>query len=68
MADEINDEINRDTKVATLFREYPETVDYLLSLGLCECKDTFVLALKDVAKEKGINLDELLREIISRVR
>ncbi len=60
--------INADTKVSTLFREYPETVDYLLSLGLCECKDTFAKALRDVAMEKGIDLEELIRDIKSRVR
>ncbi len=62
------DGINADTKVATLFREYPETIDYLLSLGLCECNDTIVLALKDVAKGKSIDLDKLLREVKSRVK
>ncbi len=62
------DGINADTKVSTLFREYPETVDYLLSLGLCECKDTFAKALKDVAREKEIDLEELIRNIKSRVR
>ncbi|MEC4684985.1 MAG: hypothetical protein VST71_04530 [Nitrospirota bacterium] len=62
------DGINADTKVSTLFREYPETVDYLLSLGLCECKDTFAKALKDVASEKGLDLEEFLKEINSRVR
>ena len=64
----MSDEINADTKVVTLFREYPETVDYLLSLGLCECNDTLVLTLKDVAREKSIDLDKLLREVRSRVR
>lgn len=62
------DGINADTTVATLFREYPETIDYLLSLGLCECKDTVFMALKDVAREKSIDLDKLLREVKSRVR
>ncbi|GMT48298.1 hypothetical protein MNBD_NITROSPIRAE03-473 [hydrothermal vent metagenome] len=64
----VPDGINADTKVSTLFREYPETIDYLLSLGLCECKDTIVMALKEVAKEKGMDLDKLLREVKSRVR
>ncbi|NOZ25507.1 MAG: DUF1858 domain-containing protein [Nitrospirae bacterium] len=64
----MEDGINGDTKVATLFREYPETVDYLLSLGLCECKATFMMALRDVAKEKGIDLEDLLKEIRDRIR
>jgi len=67
MADEA-DEIDAETKIATLFREYPETIDYLLSLGLCECKATFMMALRDVAREKDIDLEELLREIKSRLR
>ncbi|VAX27066.1 hypothetical protein MNBD_NITROSPIRAE02-900, partial [hydrothermal vent metagenome] len=49
-------------------REYPETVDYLLSLGLCECKDTFAKALRDVSREKDLDLEDLLSEIKSRVR
>jgi len=64
----MTDGINADTKVSTLFREYPETVDYLLSLGLCECKDTFAMALRDVSKVKDIDLEVLLGEIKSRVR
>ncbi|GEM_PF-1833147 len=64
----MGDGIDAETKVATLFREYPETVDYLLSLGLCECKETFMMALGDVAREKGIDIEDLLQEIRARVR
>ncbi len=65
----MEDEIGADTKVMTLFREYPEVMDYLLSLGICECEgiEAMTRTLGAAAAERGLDLEEVLGEIRRRI-
>lgn len=61
-------EITPETKIVTLFREYPEVTDYLLDLGICSCEGIEALkrTLRDEAKERDLDLEKLLRELNRR--
>lgn len=67
-------QINSKTRVAEVMRRYPELTDYLLELGLCGCSFGFKpgrsiekLTLEEAAKEKGLELKNLLAELNRRI-
>ncbi len=64
-------EISGKTRVAELLREYPELMDYFLSLGLCGCEyghdSSYQWPLIKVSKEKKIPLEELISQIKERL-
>jgi len=60
--------ITADTKVEEVFRNYPKAIDYLLENNICECDfATMKRTLREVARERGLDLEELLRELNSRI-
>ncbi len=67
--------IGPKARVYEVIRRYPETTDYFLELGLCGCsigespgRRGVELTLEELAKERGIELEKLLKELLSRVR
>ena len=50
-------------------KNYPELTDYLMELGLCGCgiDSSLFWTVERVAKEKGLDLEDLLRELNKRV-
>lgn len=63
-------EINPNIRVSEILREYPELTDFMMDLGLCGCglDSNLNWSLARVAKEKGLNLSELLDEINVRIK
>ncbi|RMG00283.1 MAG: DUF1858 domain-containing protein [Nitrospirae bacterium] len=62
-------EITPDKRVSEILREYPELTDFMMDIGLCGCglDSNLNWSLARVAREKGLNLSELIDEIKSRV-
>ncbi len=60
--------ITPDTKVGEIFRNYPRAIDYLLEHNICECDfATMRRTLREVAEERGLDLDKLLKELNARI-
>ncbi len=60
--------IDAETTLETLFKEYPEVTDYLLSLGICECDGLYLRkTVAEVAEDRGMDVGELLRQIKRRI-
>ncbi len=70
MDNDLELEIGPRTKANEVMRLYPETTDYFVKLGICSCgfdgefgKLSIMKTLEDIAREKNIPLDELLKKI-----
>lgn len=63
------EEITAKTKIHEIMKAYPEVTDYLMELGLCGCgiDSSLLWTVERVAKEKGLNLEEILQELNKRV-
>ena len=66
--------IGPKARVYEVMRLYPETTDYFLELGLCGCsfgespgRRGVELTLEELAREKGLKLEELLKELRRRI-
>jgi iron-sulfur cluster repair protein YtfE (RIC family) len=59
--------ITPETKIGQIFREYPRAIDYLLEHNICECDfATMKRTLREVAEERGLDLEKLLEELNKR--
>lgn len=63
-------EISPDTRLGTLFRDYPELTDYLLDLGICSCEGIQAMkrTVRDEVRERKLDMDKVLEELNKRVR
>lgn len=61
--------ITSETKILKIFREYPETIDYLLNLGICECHglEGSERSIKEEVEKRELNIKEVLEELNRRV-
>ncbi|GBE54921.1 hypothetical protein BMS3Bbin15_01085 [archaeon BMS3Bbin15] len=61
--------ITAETKISQIFREYPEAIDYLLDLGICECHGLEGLrkSIKEEAECRELDIKEVLEELNRRV-
>ncbi len=60
--------ITPEMKIGQIFREYPEAIDYLLEHNICECDfTTMKRTLREVAEERGLDLEKLLQELNRRI-
>ncbi len=60
--------ITPETRVEEVFRNYPRAIDYLLENNICECDfATMKRTLREVAEERGLDLEKLLKELNSRI-
>jgi hypothetical protein len=69
----MNGKIHAKMRVFEVLRRYPRVTDYLMDLGLCGCgfgerfgMRSYHLTLEQVAREKKIDLSELLEELNKR--
>lgn len=58
-------EITPETRVYEIFKKYPEIVDYLLEIGICECAGLQGLkkTLREQAEELGMNVEEIVEKL-----
>jgi len=67
----MNMTIYASTTASEIMNEYPELTDYLVDLGICGCNDGFESdlswSLEKIAKEKNLNLKQLLDNLNNRV-
>lgn len=65
------DEIQADTLVSDILKDYPELTDYLMEKQLCRADSgpysVMSLRLSDAAKLKELDLEKLLQELNSRI-
>ena len=63
--------ISESIKICEILRFYPELTDYLMELDLCGCgygpDNSLGWKLSRAAKEKGLELQSLLRELHKRI-
>ena len=63
--------IEASIKVNEIMNLYPELTDFLLDIGLCGCdygrESNLNWTIERVAKDKGIDLQELLIELNKRI-
>jgi hypothetical protein len=61
--------IEASTKVHEILQIYPELTDYLMDMGLCGCGHDSDLKwdIERIARERNIDLNELLRELNKRI-
>ena len=63
--------IEASIKVNEIMNLYPELTDFLLDIGLCGCdygrESNLNCTIERVAKDKGIDLQELLIELNKRI-
>jgi len=63
--------ITPNTKVYEIIKRYPELSYFFAEIGICGCgfpwESDYLWSLEDVAREKGINLEELLSELKKRI-
>ncbi|MEE9523907.1 MAG: hypothetical protein V3V59_04045 [Thermodesulfovibrionales bacterium] len=63
--------IETSIKVNEIMNLYPELTDFLLDIGLCGCdygrESNLNWTIERVAKDKGIDLQELLIELNKRI-
>jgi len=61
--------ITSETKILQIFREYPEAIDYLLDIGICECHGLEGLrrSIKEEVEERELDIKEVLEELNRRV-
>jgi len=62
--------IGPEKRADEIMRMYPETTDYFVDLGVCGCgfdgkfgKLEMMKTLKEIAREKHISLEEMLKKI-----
>ena len=64
--------ISESTKISEILSLYPELTDYLMELDLCGCgygpDNSLGWELSRAAKEKGLELQSLLRELLKRIK
>ncbi|GBD99265.1 hypothetical protein BMS3Abin07_01300 [bacterium BMS3Abin07] len=65
-------EIEATTRVNEIMQLYPELTDVLMDLGLCGCnygrESHLMWTVERVAQDKGIAVDELLKELNNRIK
>ncbi len=63
------EEIRAETKIHEIMKNYPELTDYLMELGLCGCgiDSSLFWTVQRMAKEKNLDLEEILRELNKKV-
>ncbi len=63
--------IEAPIKVNEIMNLYPELTDFLMDIGLCGCdygrESNLNWTIERVAKDKGIDLQELLEELNKRI-
>jgi hypothetical protein len=64
--------IGASIKVNELMQLYPELTDFLMDIGLCGCdygrESNLNWTIEQVAKDKDIDLQELLIELNKKIR
>ena len=62
-------QITRKSIVSKILQEYPELTDLLMELGVCGCghDSGYLWSVERIAKEKNLDLDELVEELNSRL-
>ncbi len=70
MDNDAEPEIGPGSRANEIIRMYPETTDFFVGLGICSCgfdgkfgKMPIKKSLEEIARDKGIPLEELLRKI-----
>jgi hypothetical protein len=63
------EEIRAETKIHEIMKTYPELTDYLMELGLCGCgiDSSLFWTVERMAREKNLDLEEILRELNKKV-
>ena len=65
------DEIQEDTLISDILKEYPELTDYLMEKQLCRADSgpysVMSLKLSEAAKLKELDLGQLLHELNSKI-
>ncbi|MBU2560049.1 hypothetical protein KKA03_04050 [archaeon] len=64
----MTDKILGTTKVCDIYRMHPCAIDYLLELGICECKGmgTLTNTVEGEVKKRGLDLEKVLLELNKR--
>lgn len=64
-------EITSKTKVYQIIKQFPELSVFFSDLGICGCglpqESDYFWSLERVAKEKGIDLEALIKDIKKRI-
>ncbi len=64
--------IEASTKAYEIMRDYPELTDFFVAHGICGCNDGHISDLQwplsKIAKEKGMDLQLLLKELNEKIR
>ncbi len=58
-------EITPETRVYEIFRKYPEAVDYLLEIGICECAGLQGMkkTLREQAEELNMDVEKIVEKL-----
>ncbi len=61
--------ITPETRIMVIMKEYPELTDYFLELGYCGCGGLQEMkkTVKDVAEEKGFEIEAFIESLNSRL-
>ena len=75
MEDNDEIEIGPQTRANDIMRAYPETTDYFVELGICDCeldgafgKLSMTKTLEEIAGEKNLPINEMIAKIMGRIK